>query len=329
MDTYDVVIVGGGPAGLSAAVVLGRCRRRVLVCDSGRYRNAASHALHNYLGHDGIAPAELLRLGRVEALRYGVELREGVVVGARCAEDGVEVLLEGGESVRGRKLLLATGMLDELPRVAGAAELYGRGVFHCPYCDGWELKDQPLAAYGDAEDAIVLASSLRAWSPSVTACLDGRPMPRGRHAARARALGIDVRREKIARLVGGADGLERVEFESGPALACRGLFFSTRVDQRSSLAARLGCTFDKRGHVRTDRKGRAGVPQLFLAGDANGDVQFAVVAAAEGAKAAVAINHELTEAGIPSPPPNRDLGQANADPPSLATFSLPPGADSP
>ena len=150
MDEVDVCIVGGGPAGLSAALVLGRCRRTVLVCDTGRPRNAASHAMHGYLSRDGVPPLEFLAMGRKELERYDtVSLRRVEVVEASCAPDKrFDVTLATGENIRSRKLLIATGVVDNLPTIEGFRELYGRSLFHCPYCDGWEVRDQPLAIYG-------------------------------------------------------------------------------------------------------------------------------------------------------------------------------------
>jgi thioredoxin reductase len=145
---YDVIIVGGGPAGLSAALVLGRSRRRVLVCDNGRPRNAASHGLHGYLTRDGILPGELLRIGGEQLEPYGVEFRQIEAADAERDVGGFSVLLAGGECVRSRLLLVATGVVDRLPEIDGVRELYGRSVFHCPYCDGWEMRDEPLAVYG-------------------------------------------------------------------------------------------------------------------------------------------------------------------------------------
>src|SRR4051794_12723796 len=179
---YDVLIVGGGPAGLSAALVLGRCRRRVLVVDSGRPRNAAARAMHGYLSRDGIRPRELLRLGRAEVERYGVEVLDAEVDSARalapgevsdpCA--GFEVVTEVGQRFRSRKLLLATGVQDVLPPIEGAERYFGRGVHHCPYCDGWEHRDRNLVAYGAGHAATGLALSLRTWSGRVTTCTGGK-----------------------------------------------------------------------------------------------------------------------------------------------------------
>ena len=149
-DTYDVIIVGAGPAGLSAALILGRARRRVLVCDSGNPRNAASHALHGYLTRDGISPREFLAFGRRELEPYEtVSLRHIAAIDAACEQNGrFRVTLADGTVTHARKLLVATGVCDNLPDIPGFAECYGRSVFHCPYCDGWENRDQPIAIYG-------------------------------------------------------------------------------------------------------------------------------------------------------------------------------------
>jgi len=296
VDPYDVIIVGGGPAGLSAALVLARCRRRVVVCDAGRPRNRSAQAMHGFLTRDGIDPMELLRLGREEIARYGVEFRPDVVADARCEENQlVEVVLESGQILRGRRLLLATGIVDVLPEIAGIEEYYGRSVWHCPYCDGWEHRDEPLAAYGGMREATGLALSLLSWTDRITVCTDGRTEVDEECARRIKTHRFPLRTEKIVRLEGQDGRLERIIFESGEPLTCRGMFFNTGQWQRSPLADKLGCCFDENGHVCTDARGRTGVCNLYLAGDANGDVQFAIVAAGEGATTAATIHKDLQD----------------------------------
>jgi thioredoxin reductase len=290
---YDVIVVGGGPAGLSAALVLGRCRRRVVVCDAGRPRNERAEAVHGFLTREGLPPAELLRLGRENAAPYRVEFRQAEVTEASCEADGTfTVTLARGERLRARKLLLATGMRDEVPGIEGLDRFYGRSVHHCPYCDGWEHRDERIASYGKGAAAVGLALALLTWSPQVTACTDGEPIDEAERE-RARGNGIEIREERVVRLEG-SERLERVVFESGPALECRALFFNTGQVQQCDLAERLGCTM-RRGAVQTTARQGTGVPGLFLAGDADKDVQFVIVAAGEGATAAVAINKELHE----------------------------------
>jgi thioredoxin reductase len=295
MDTCDVIVVGGGPAGLSAALVLGRCRRRVVVCDAGRPRNAAAPHAHGFLTRDGMPPLDILAEGRRELQAYGVQLRSIAVTNVVTAADGITATLQDGTALRGRKLLLATGVQDALPDLPGLRDYYGTSVHHCPYCDGWENRDRPLAVYGRPDEASGLAISLLTWSRDVVVCTHGRGLtPKARQ--RLETAGIPVRTERITALEGADGRLARIVFTRGPALPREALFFNTGQTQQSTLAAQLGCKFTGTGHVRCDRKGRTGVPHLFIAGDANGDVQFVVVAAAEGAKAAVAINKELQEA---------------------------------
>jgi thioredoxin reductase len=309
MQRYDVVIVGGGPAGLSAALILARCCRSVLVVDAGEPRNAPSSALHGYLTRDGLAPADFLHLGRDEVRGYGAVFEGAKVTAARCLDgnDGAafEVTLDTGRTVEARKLLLATGIRDRLPEVEGAERFFGRGLYYCPYCDAWEHRGQPLAAYGHGSGAVGAAVALTTWSDDVTACTDGEPISDDDRAWLAEN-GVTLREEKVMRLEGG-DTLQRVCFEEGPALPCRALFFNTSRTQHSHLPATLGCACDERGEVVTNGDKSTCVPGLYIAGDADGDTEFIVVAAAEGAQAAVAINHAL-QAEERTPRPEKPVG---------------------
>jgi thioredoxin reductase len=287
---YDVIIVGGGPAGLSAATILGRARRRVVVFDDGRYRNEASRGVHGFLTRDGIHPAELRRIGREQMARYDVEYLCNHVTSAHRKEDHFEVILADNSRYESRKLLLATGVTDRLPAVEGMERFYGAGVFHCPYCDGWEVRDEPLAAYGKA--AAGLAASLKTWSADVILCAGGPATLKPADAARLDRLGIRIYRQKVARLEGG-EHLEQIVFADGATVPCRALFFDAEQQQRCSFAADLGCVFNRKGAVRTGKLEGTNVPGLYVIGDASKDVQLAIVAAAEGAKAAIAINTAL------------------------------------
>ena len=292
---FDVVIVGAGPAGLSAAQMLGRCRRSVLICDTGRPRNYASHAMHGYLSRDCIPPSEFLAIGRAELDRYDtVELRQIAVTEASCRPDGrFDVTLASGERLLSRKLLLATGVMDNLPDIPGFHEMYGRSVFHCPYCDGWEVRDQPLAIYGRAKRGCGLSLELTAWSRDLVLCTDGPSGLDDEERARLDRNGITVREERVASLEGAHGLLRHVVFEGGARLARRALFFTTGQTQQSDLSIRLGCDVGEKGTVRTGHYETTHIPGLYVAGDASRDVQWVIVAAAEGAEAAFAINTDL------------------------------------
>jgi thioredoxin reductase len=293
---YDVIIVGAGPAGLSAALMLGRCRRSVLVFDTGRPRNAASRAMHGFLTRDGIRPADFLELARQELGRYDtVHLRNVEVIDAECRDSRFDVTLATGEHASSRKLLIATGVVDNLPPIDGFRELYGTSVFHCPYCDGWEVRGQPMAIYGRGERGLGLSLELTAWSRDLVLCTDG---PSGIDADGRERLarnGIAVREEQIVRLEGTNGLLEHIVFGHGERLPRRALFFTTGQFQRSDLSVRLGCEFNNKGTVRTGKYESTHLHGLYVAGDASRAVQWVVVAAAEGAEAAFAINTDLVK----------------------------------
>ncbi|MEN7527495.1 NAD(P)/FAD-dependent oxidoreductase [Cupriavidus sp. 2SB] len=299
---WDVIIVGGGPAGLNAALVLGRCRRRVLIFDDGKPRNAVSHALHGFLSRDGVDPAQLRAIGREQLALYpSVTLDAEQVVDAARTETGFTVCTSDGREFRARKLLLSAGVVDVLPEAPGFAELYGRGVFHCPYCDGWEMRDQPLAVYGRGDDkGAGLALEMKLWSQDVVLCSDGPSDLTPECGQRLRRHGIALREERILRLDIGSRLPYRasfdIVFDSGPCLHRAGLFFNTTRCQSTDLAKRLGCDrYDPQGCEVESHQQATHVPGLYVAGDASRDVLQAIVAASEGAQAAIGINTELLQ----------------------------------
>jgi thioredoxin reductase len=293
---HDAIIIGGGPAGLSAALVLGRCRRDVLLIDSGRARNRHAREIHNYLTRDCTPPADFIEDARRDLARYNIAPIPGEAHDAKANSDGTFTVSyhtgEGERAATSRKLLLATGMRDILPPIDGIDRFYGCTVHHCPYCDGYEHRDKRLVSFGAGDRAVGLALALHTWSRSITACTEGEPV-RDELLHRARLSGIAIRTDRVARLRGRGDQLTHVDFHSGPAIECDALFFNTGQIQRSDLPKRLGCTFKDDGGVETSDRMCAGVRGLYVAGDADREVEFVIVAAAQGATAAVAINGEL------------------------------------
>lgn len=289
---YDAIIVGGGPAGLSAALVLARSRRKVLLLDNGKQRNRASHAMHGFLTRDGIPPHEFLELAQAEVERYGVERQHLTVKNARFVDAVFEVTLETGVQCRSRKLLVATGVSDKLPDIPNVHDFYGVSVHHCPYCDGWEHRDGKLAVYAKKPGA---AFALTAWSSDIILFTDGPSRFSKSERDQLQALGVSVRREKIQRLAGSDGRMTGVVLETGETVVRDALFFSTAQSQACDLAMGLGCILNRKGTIETDRLGNVNVPGLFVAGDATHDVQLVIVAAAEGAKAGMAINMALTK----------------------------------
>jgi thioredoxin reductase len=294
---FDVVIIGGGPAGLSAALVLARCRRRVLLCDAGQPRNARSSALHGFLSRDCIPPLELLRLGREELRPYGVEPRNVTVTELVRTGDFFEATLDNQQTVRARMALVATGVRDHLPEIPGLEECYGVTVHHCPYCDGWEHRDQVVAVIGRGTSGAGLALSLKTWTPRVVLCTNGMRAIRPRDRQQLDDQGIDVHMSRIVRVEHDGPLVRAIVFADGGSIRCGAVFFSERQSQQCDLAARLGCQMNRGGVVKTGNLGETHLPGLYVVGDASRDVQFAIVAAAEGAKAAVAINNALQARG--------------------------------
>jgi thioredoxin reductase len=292
--TYDCIVVGAGPAGLSAALMLGRCGRSVLVCDIGEPRNARAAGLHNYLTRDGIQPGEFLRLARGEVQRYpSVELRQSEIVDASRTSGGFRIVGADGTQVVARKLLLATGVVDELPDIEGLAPLYGSSVHHCPYCDAWEWRDQPLAIYGRGEEGLALSLGLTVWSDDLVLCTDGPTDLSDEELEQLSQAAVEVRQDRVVRLEGRQGRLERIVFAEGEPLPRRALFVCAGQHQRSDLARKLGCRFTSKGAVATGTCEATDVPGLYVAGDASREAQFVIVAAAEGAEAGMAINKAL------------------------------------
>lgn len=294
---YDVIIIGGGPAGLSAALVLGRCRRKILVCDNGGQRNRHSNALHAYLTRDGINPWDFLVLAENELVKYNVHKLTATVTDIQPRESGFEVQAESGDRFFSRKVLLATGISDNVPDIPGVMEFYGKSIFHCPYCDGWEFSDKDIAVYSKG-GPFQLALSMKTWSNNVILLTDGEQRISSKWKARLNSAGIEIIKSKITGLLGDGSVLKQIEFADHEPIDRDVIFFSAGYRQNSDFAVKLGCNLSNKGTVLFDKKQRTNIEGVFVAGDASMDMKFVVVAAAEGAKAGVAINIALQEESI-------------------------------
>lgn len=290
---YDVVIVGGGAAGLSAALVLGRARFRVLLCDTRQPRNAPAPAAHGIFTRDGTPPAELFEIARSQLEPYGVEQREAAVTAAAGSAPDFRLTLSTGEQVRARRLLLASGVRDELPPIEGIEAFWGMGVILCPFCHGWEVRDQPLAMLTSGEHDLLRAYLLRQWSHDLVVCTNGESHLTESERTHLAAEGIALYEQPIVRLEGSERQLEDLRFADGTFLARSALFVRSTLHQHSPLAQALGCLIGEDGLVVADEEGRSSVSGVYAAGDMTTLRQQVILAAAAGARTAAAITHDF------------------------------------
>lgn len=290
---YDAAVIGAGPAGLSAALVLGTARRRVLLLDGGPPRNAAAQAAHGVFTRDGADPLSLKAEGLQQLEPYDVTVEQGAARQVRLAEDGFVVRLAVGE-VRVRRLLLATGLEDLLPAVNGLRERWGESVHHCPYCDGWPNREAQLAVLGSHQEGHHLALSMRAWTDHLTLLTNGPDELTAEQRRDLQRLDIALDTRPILRLsdAGRAD-LARVHFRDGDTLDLEAVFLNPQQRQRSNLPHRLGLQLDDKGRVQVNEHGMTSLRGIWAAGDMTGAPQYVMSAAAAGQVAAVSLNATL------------------------------------
>jgi thioredoxin reductase len=302
---YDCIVIGAGPAGLSAALFLARYRRRVLTFHNSSPRNLYSHGVHGFLGHDGIMPQELLTRGRDEVMKYGGLVIEGCVTKVeRVTDDHFRVSTgdEKGETTdrqtfETRRILLATGLRDLTPDCPGFTDFYGATVHHCPDCDGYEVSDKRVAVLSCGKEAIGFTLNLLTWTDRLTLLMNGDEGDISEeHRAKLARFNIPIMNQRITRLEGDVEKkcIERVCFDDGASLDCDALFFNLGTEMSGNLHEMLGCQLDEDcGLVRVDDEQQTSVRGVYAAGDMTPHSQLAIVAAAEGAMAAIQIHKSL------------------------------------
>ncbi len=291
----DVAIIGGGPAGLNAALVLGRARKNVAVIDEGKPRNRVTRETHGFLTRDGVSPAEFRRIAREECSAYPSVLFVQDTATAISGKDGhFEVTTAQGETYISQKLLFAVGMKDIPLRIAGLADVYGTSAFVCPYCDGWELRDKPLVIIHSGSTAVHFAALIAGWTSRFTICTNGPGGLTDSEREELRKRNVPFMESPI-RSIDSVDGMVRqVVLEDGTLLPCEGIFFKPELAPGSDLPQSLGCELTEAGTLVVDEFGKTSVPGIYSAGDATTLRHQAIAAASMGAFAAAAINGELS-----------------------------------
>jgi thioredoxin reductase len=293
MTEYDVVVIGGGAAGLSAALVLSRARRRIAVVDAGAPRNAPAAHMHGFLGWDGAPPQTLLQRGRQEVSSYGGVLISGTVTDIRTG-DGFAIVLSDGRDLPARRVLVTTGLRDELPDLPGVRERWGRDLLHCPYCHGYEVRDQPVGMIGGTPESVPHALLIRQWSADVV-YFPHTGAPSDTERRQLHACGIQIVDGPVARLVVVDDRLTGVELRTGQVVPRTAVFVRPRMVPNADLLTRLGCAVHDNGWVIADSTGRTSAPGVWAAGNAVNPRAQVVTAAGEGSAAAIAINADLVD----------------------------------
>jgi len=294
---YDCAIVGGGPAGLNAALVLGRARRSVALFDNGKPRNAVTHASHGFLTRDGIQPAEFRRIAYEEVLSYpSVRHWPAEVADIERTDDGFVVRASSGEQVQARKIIIAAGLKETLPDIEGVREFYGKGLFNCPFCDGWELRDQPLAIMSNQPGLFHRAKLLLNWSSNLIVCANGGDQLTEEQRQQLAARGVRIIDTPVESFAGRDGRLERVHFTDGTHIEIRGGLIAPVQLPNEKFARALGCETTSSGGIAANEVGKTTAPGVFAAGDSAYVMPSQLIyAAASGSKAAMSVVAELTE----------------------------------
>ncbi|AVQ98405.1 pyridine nucleotide-disulfide oxidoreductase [Oceanobacillus iheyensis] len=294
---YDCVIIGGGPAGLNAALVLGRARRSVALIDGNKPRNAVTHASHGFITRDGVTPTEFRTIAANELLRYPtIDHLQAEVSSVEKVDAGFEVQDSSGFVYKARKVILATGVSEIFPKIEGFYSFYGKSLFVCPYCDGWEHRDQPLVIVSESPHVFHYAKTIYNWSKDLVVCTNGHALLDDEQKEQLEAKGIKIMEQAVSSFLGQSGQLEKVRFKNGTEIKRRAGFVMSEMVPNIQIVEKLGCEKEQSGTLKTDDFGRTSIKDLYIAGDASYvNPSQLIFAAADGSRTAAAVNMDLTE----------------------------------
>lgn len=293
----DCAVIGGGPAGLNASLVLGRARKQTVLFDDNKPRNIVTSEAHGFITRDGIDPQELKRIAQDELAEYpNIQIEKQRVQSIVKEQELFHIETEQGDHFKARKVILATGFKEVLPAIDRLNEFYGKSLFSCPFCDGWELRDRPLVVLAEIPGAFHMVKVASNWTDDLIVCTNGKPVLSIEEKEILEKNSIKVNEKKIRSLIGTNGKLEAIEFEDGESLSRTGGFVASEWIQASGFGTSLGCELNERGGVETDRFQRTNVEGVFACGDTvmDGPSQL-IIAAAEGSMAGISVNGELLE----------------------------------
>lgn len=293
----DCAIIGGGPAGLNASLVLGRARKKIVLFDDNKPRNAVTSEAHGFITRDGIDPQELKRIAQEELSRYpDIKIEKQRVSHIKKEQELFHIETQNGDLFKAKKLILATGFKEILPDIHRLEEFYGTSLFSCPFCDGWELRDRPLVVIAEIPGAFHMAKVASNWTDDLVFCTNGKQILSENEKKTLSANGIKINEKKIQTLIGENGALKGIEFEDGEVLSRTGGFVASQWVQPSSIGSSLGCELNERGGIEADRFQRTTVKGVFACGDTlMGGLSQLIIAAAEGSMAGIGVNGELLE----------------------------------
>jgi len=295
---FDCAIIGGGPAGLNAALVLGRARRNTLLFDNDNPRNAVTQESHGFITRDGVKPKEFREIAHKEIGKYPSVIFEKIEVTAVSKNDRLfELMTSENKVYQAKTIIISTGLKDNLPRIDNISDYYGKSLFNCPYCDGWELRDKPLVVIIDEQvQGFHFIQTIYNWSKDLVVCTNGKPYQNSNQKRLIQNKGIKIMENRVKTFVGKNGQIEKIVFENGESVNIQGGFVLPHLSQSSNFAKELGCDYNSLGGISTDSYGRTNIPGVYSAGDASiiAPAQL-IIAAAEGLRTAVGVNKDLIE----------------------------------